>query len=206
MDTASETFKTAVDNFSKNMAIYFSSTNKPEWMTNKFIKLIAEQSDDTSTPRGSSVGDTTSSRLSQTMARHSAINAQLTGNRTITSSYRTGNLGSINSDHVTGRAIDLVGQNLGQYAVLTRQSGGFAEFHGTAGSRHLHVVPGPGAIGDAMTPSVNTMSSTAVAGTSSSGGNTYTFHINGGNSSPEEIANVVMQKIKRAESIARERS
>jgi len=206
MDTASETFKTAVDNFSKNIAIYFSSTNKPEWMTNKFIKLIAEQSDDTSTPRGSSVGDTTSSRLSQTMARHSAINAQLTGNRTITSSYRTGNLGSINSDHVTGRAIDLVGQNLGQYAVLTRQSGGFAEFHGTAGSRHLHVVPGPGAIGDAMTPSVNTMSSTAVAGTSSSGGNTYTFHINGGNSSPEEIANVVMQKIKRAESIARERS
>ena len=205
MDTASETFKTAVDNFSNNMESYFSSTNKPEWMTKKFIDFVAENSD-TSTPRGSSIGDTTSSRLSQTMARHSAINAQLTGNRTITSSYRTGNLGSINSDHVTGRAIDLVGQNLGQYAVLTRQSGGFAEFHGTAGSRHLHVVPGPGAIGDTMTPVANKMSSVAVAGSSTSGGNTYTFHINGGNSSPEEIANVVMQKIKRAEAIARERS
>lgn len=205
MDSASETFKTAVENFSTNMSSYFSSTNKPEWMTKKFIDFVAENSD-TSTPRGSSIGDTTSSRLSQTMARHSSINAQLTGNRTITSSYRTGSLGSINSDHVTGRAIDLVGQNLGQYAVLTRQAGGFAEFHGTAGSRHLHVVPGPGAIGDTMTPVSNATTPIMSASSSASGGNTYTFHINGGNSSPEEIANVVMQKIKRAESIARERS
>ena len=205
MDTASNTFKTAVDNFSSNISAYFSGTNKPEWMTQKFIDMVAKEAD-TATPRGSSVGDTTSSRLSQTMARHSAINGQLTGNRTITSSYRTGNLGSINSDHVTGRAIDLVGQNLGQYAVLTRQSGGFAEFHGTSGSRHLHVVPGPGAIGDTMTPAVNSSTPIVVPGSSTSGGNTYTFHINGGTNSPEEIANVVMQKIKRAESIARERS
>lgn len=205
MEGASDTFKTAVDNFTSTIGQYFSSTNKPEWMTQKYIDHIAANND-TSTPRGNGVGDTTSSRLSQTMARHSAINSQLTGNRIITSSYRTGNLGSINSDHVTGRAIDLVGQNLGQYAVLTRQSGGFAEFHGTAGSRHLHVVPGPGAIGDTMTPASNAIMPVMSASSSTSGGNTYTFHINGGNSSPEEIANVVMQKIKRAESIARERS
>jgi hypothetical protein len=138
------------------------------------------------------------------MARHDAINGSIAGNRSITSGYRTYNLGSLNSDHVTGRAIDLVGQNLGSYAVATRNAGGFAEFHGSGGGRHLHAVPGPGAIGDTLTPSSNQMSTTTSA-TVASGTSSYTFHINGGQNNPEQIANMVMAKIKNSEQRTRER-
>jgi hypothetical protein len=34
------------------------------------------------------------------------------------------------------------------YASLINSSGGFAEFHGSAGTRHLHVVPPPSPMGD----------------------------------------------------------
>jgi hypothetical protein len=159
---------------------------------------------DTRTPRGGSVGDTTSSRLSQTMDRHNAVNSSIAGKRTVTSSYRTYGLGSINSDHVTGRAIDLVGQNLGSYAVATRNSGGFAEFHGSGGGRHLHAVPGPGAIGDTLMPSSNQLGAPTTA-TVTAGGSSFTFHINGGQNNPEEIANMVMAKIKNVEQRVRER-
>ena len=203
MSTASDTFSTAVDTFNSNMASYFTdSAGKPEWWTKEAMKEI--MSGDTSTPRGGSIGDTTSSRLGQTMARHNAINSSIAGNRSITSGYRTYGLGSLNSDHVTGRAIDLVGQNLGSYAVATRNAGGFAEFHGSGGARHLHAVPGPGAIGDTLTPASNQMSAVTSA-TVSSGSNSFTFHINGGQNNPEEIANIVMAKIKNAEQRVRER-
>jgi hypothetical protein len=85
------------------------------------------------------------------------MNSALTGKRTVTSSYRTTGLGSINSDHVTGRAYDLVGQNLGQYQSLVRSTGGFAEFHGVNKARHLHVVPGSGAMGDNGMPVARTL-------------------------------------------------
>jgi len=157
---------------------------------------------DTRTPRSGSIGDTATSKLSQTMARHSAIDSQLTGKRTITSALRNYNLGSPSSDHVTGGAIDLVGQNLGRYATLARANGGFAEFHGSAGSRHLHVVPGAG-IGD--TTSIRNLGN---MGTSTSSGvvNYYTFEINGGNQSPEQIANAVMAKISAKQQSMQERS
>lgn len=204
MTTASDTFKTAVETFNSNMASYFTdSAGKPEWWTKEAMKEIMKG--DTNTPRGGVVGDTTTSRLSQTMARHSAINGSVAGNRSITSSYRTTGLGSMNSDHVTGRAIDLVGQNLGSYAVATRNAGGFAEFHGSGGGRHLHAVPGPEAIGDTAMPRSNQMamsSSSSVA----SGGSNYTFNINGGQSNPEEIANMVMSKIRTTEQRIRERT
>ena len=203
MSTASDTFSTAVDTFNSNMASYFTdSAGKPEWWTKEAMKEI--MGGDTSTPRGGSIGDTTSSRLGQTMARHNAINSSIAGNRSITSGYRTYGLGSLNSDHVTGRAIDLVGQNLGSYAIATRNAGGFAEFHGSGGARHLHAVPGPGAIGDTLTPASNQMSA-ATSATVSSGSNSFTFHINGGQNNPEEIANIVMAKIKNAEQRVRER-
>jgi hypothetical protein len=203
MLTASETFKTAVENFNKDMKTYFGAeADKPEWWSKEAMKEIMK--DDTSTPRGGVVGDTTSSRISQTMARHDAINGSIAGNRSITSGYRTYGLGSLNSDHVTGRAIDLVGQNLGSYAVATRNAGGFAEFHGSGGGRHLHAVPGPGAIGDTLTPSSNQMSTTTSA-TVASGTSSYTFHINGGQNNPEQIANMVMAKIKNSEQRTRER-
>ena len=202
MSTASDTFSNAVETFNSNMANYFTdSAGKPEWWSKAAMEDIMG---DTSTPRGGIVGDTTSSRLGQTMARHNSINSAIPGRRTITSGYRTVGLGSLNSDHVTGRALDIVGQNLGSYAVATRNAGGFAEFHGSGDTRHLHAVPGPGAIGDTLTPASNQMGIPTSA-TVSSGTNSFTFHINGGQNNPEEIANMVMAKIKNTEQRVRER-
>jgi hypothetical protein len=110
---------------------------------------------DTSSSRRGAVGDTRTSRaLRGTMAAHSRFNSLLTGTRNVTSSLRFDNLGSMSSDHAAGRAYDLVGQNLGQYQKLVTQAGGFAEFHGRGGSRHLHVVP---PIGGTRTSKVNTV-------------------------------------------------
>ena len=111
--------------------------------------------EDTSTPRAGRVGDTSVSKtLSRTMSRHNQFDSMLTGKRTVTSSWRDYNLGSPSSDHVTGKAYDLTGQNLGQYATMINAAGGFAEFHGAAGSRHLHVVPPAGPTGDTSTAKV----------------------------------------------------
>ena len=133
------------------------------------------------------------------------MDGMLTGSRTVTSSLRNYGLGSINSDHVTGRAYDLVGQNLGQYSSLVNAGGGFAEFHGVNGDRHLHVVPGPG-IGDTMTPVSNAQSMALPSiSTSGGGGNSYTIHVNGGKDSAEQIAQAVMQRIRSEERNNRER-
>lgn len=181
----------------------------PEWMKPEALKNALNAAgfkNDTSSPRGNRVGDTTSSRLSQTMARHSAVDGMLTGTRSITSSYRTYGLGSPSSDHVKGRAIDLVGANLGQYKVLTEKSGGFAEFHGRGASRHLHVVPGPGAIGIGDTASPMSTNPPIVVSSGASGSNNYyTFNINGSNMSPEQVANQVMAKIRDQQRAERER-
>ena len=90
----SKTFTTAVDSFVKNMDLIFK-------------KYIGEPDPnaDTSSSRRGRIGDTVSSRLEQTMARHSAMNSQITGQRSITSSYRTFGLGSPSSDHIRGRRI-----------------------------------------------------------------------------------------------------
>jgi hypothetical protein len=134
------------------------------------------------------------------------MDASLTGKRTVTSSYRTTGLGSINSDHVTGRAYDLVGQNLGQYQTLAKAGGGFAEFHGTNASRHLHVVPGPGAIGDRSVPIASSNKQPAMAMSGGGGDTNYSFSIQGGdNASPQQIAEAVMIKLKQIERSNRER-
>lgn len=179
-------------------------TEPPEWWSN-----LPKKDGDTSTPRGSRIGDTTSSKLSQTMSRHASMNGMLTGKRTVTSAYRTFGLGSMNSDHVTGRAYDLTGQNLGQYQSLVRAGGGFAEYHGINRNRHLHVVPGPG-IGDSASPvSVapnQTSQSMYSGGGGGGGGNTYQFYVTGTqNASANEIAEMVMQKVKQTERSNRER-
>jgi hypothetical protein len=178
-------------------------TQPPEWWS------TLPKDGDTSTPRGSGIGDTTSSKLSQTMGRHSAMDGMLTGKRTVTSAYRNFGLGSINSDHVTGRAYDLVGQNLGQYQSLVKAGGGFAEYHGINRDRHLHVVPGPG-IGDSSSPTPvapNQTSRGLYPGSSGGGGgNTYQFYVTGTqNASANEIAEIVMQKVKQTERSNRER-
>lgn len=197
--TASEGLKSAVEEFNGYLDGFFESMqDKPEWWSIEAMKKIMTGSD-TSSPRG----DTTSSRLSQTMARHASMDSQLTGKRSITSAYRTHNLGSINSDHVTGRAYDLTGQNLGAYSRLVHENGGFAEFHGTQANRHLHVVPARA--GDTSSPMAPIGMSTMSTG---SGGSTNYFNIeiNGATQSPEAIANMVMAKIAEKERNARERS
>jgi hypothetical protein len=177
--------------------------NMPEWFTKEAFEEVMK---DTHTPRGGNIGDTTSSKLATTMGRHSAMDASLTGKRTVTSSYRTTGLGSINSDHVTGRAYDLVGQNLGQYQTLAKAGGGFAEFHGTNASRHLHVVPGPGAIGDRSVPIASSNKQPAMAMSGGGGDTNYSFSIQGGdNASPQQIAEAVMIKLKQIERSNRER-
>ena len=206
LSEASEEIKNATTKLIGQMDEFFrrDKENTPEWFTKEaFEALIA----DTSTPRGGNIGDTTSSKLATTMGRHSAMDASLTGKRTVTSSYRTTGLGSVNSDHVTGRAYDLVGQNLGQYQTLAKAGGGFAEFHGTNASRHLHVVPGPGAIGDNSTPVASSNKQPSMAMSGGGGDTNYSFHIQGGNNaSPQEIANLVIMKVKEIERSNRERS
>lgn len=121
-------------------------TDVPDWWAqglkienNKIIPA------DTRTPRRGKFGDTAvSKRLRSTLGAHASMNGMLTGKRTITSAFRTTNLGSMNSDHAAGAAYDLTGQNLGQYAKMVRSRGGFAEFHGVNANRHLHVVPRTG--------------------------------------------------------------
>jgi hypothetical protein len=195
----------ALEEFNKLVKGFFTGpSGGPDWWNKGLIyddeSKTLKPPGDTSTPRAGGIGDTSTSKLSQTMSRHAAMNSQITGKRTVTSSLRNYALGSINSDHATGSAYDLVGQNLGQYAKLVHANGGFAEFHGAMANRHLHVVPGAG-IGDTTTMR-------PVSSMSSGGGNTtnyYSFEINGSNASPEEIANRVMAKIDARERSNRER-
>jgi hypothetical protein len=180
--------------------------DRPDWYTVEFAKAIADgKLQDTHSPRGKGIGDTTSSRLGQTMGRHSAMDGMLTGKRTMTSAYRTNNLGSINSDHVTGRAYDLVGANLGAYQRLATANGGFAEFHGYGGTRHLHVVPGGGPYGDTGYPA---KTSTAPAMASGGGGGiSINMNVTGGpNASAEEIATIAVRKMKTQIDNVRQRS
>lgn len=77
----------------------------------------------------------------QAMSAHAAITSALSGGVSIRSSLRTTNLGSPNSDHLSGRALDLTGRGTNSYARMVKSMGGFAAFHGSGADRHLHVVP-----------------------------------------------------------------
>lgn len=198
------TYQGIIDMFSE----FFNKRDaRPDWMTAEFIKLAYDNMQkDTYSPRGKGIGDTTSSRLSQTLARHSSMDGMLTGKRTMTSSYRTYGLGSMNSDHVTGRAYDLIGQNLGQYQSLVRANGGFAEFHGVNGTRHLHVVPGRGPYGE-TSPKITAPMVMANAG-SGGGNNIYiTQNIQAGpNASATEVAKIAVREMKLVLDNERQRS
>ena len=155
---------------------------------------------DTSTPRG----DTASSRLGRTLSRHNYFNSMFAGKRNITSAYRTNMLGSINSDHVTGKAYDLTGDNLGAYATMVNRMGGFAEFHGTGGARHLHVVPGETPAGDATAPYMSGPVSTMQTGSTS---NTYNVVVNAApGMDVNALASAVMDRIQKVERQTAERS
>ena len=163
---------------------------------------ITEQIKDTKFPKSNSVGDT-ATNLSKTLDAHDRLDTGA-GNRLITSSYRNYSLGSSNSDHVNGRAYDLVGDNLISYRDAVQRDGGFAQFHGDTQNRHLHVVP---RIGDSMSPAYAMVAGVGSATSSqSSGAPVYNITVNGAGSNPEEIANMVMHKIKVNEKISKERS
>tara|TARA_Y100001949_G_scaffold123023_1_gene104801 strand:+ start:103 stop:2199 length:2097 start_codon:yes stop_codon:yes gene_type:complete len=151
---------------------------------------------------GAGVSDTkhpfgdTSSNLTGTLAAHGRISGGLPGKRTITSGYRNYALGSSNSDHVNGRALDIVGDNLGAYQRGIKSGGGYAEFHGGGRSRHLHTVP---AIGD------TSMSKGGLG--SASNTNNYNINVTGGpNANSQEVATLVMNEIKNLDRSNRERS
>jgi hypothetical protein len=201
-----ESLRTVFDNFMSEYKIFFKSeATTPEWFTaESFKELVAAIKSDTSSPRGKGIGDTTSSRLAQTLGRHNMMDGALVGKRTITSAYRTTGLGSPSSDHIMGRAYDLVGQNLGGYSKMVHANGGFAEFHGTNANRHLHVVPGAG-MGDTMVP--QRMSGPSSSGIGSTTNNNYTINVEAGpNATAEQIAAITMKKIKLMQDNQRQRS
>lgn len=163
--------------------------------------IITEFGNDTKSPRA--LGDT-GSNLSNTLMSHNALSSSIPGKRTVTSSYRNFALGSLKSDHLTGNALDLVGDNLVSYRDKVQKSGGFAEFHGGLGSgRHLHVVPSIRPVGDNGMPvaSVETMST---GGSNISVSNT--FNISGVEGSKEELAKFIVTKINASIRDAKERS
>jgi hypothetical protein len=149
-------------------------------------------------------GDTASPRrnMLNTMGKHSAFDAQIAGNRTVTSGFRTNALGSMSSDHAAGRAYDLVGQNLGLYGQAINKAGGFSEFHGNGSARHLHVVPGNGPVGDTATPYMGA----PVIGSSSSSTSNVNLVINAApNMDINALASEVMYQIERAQRSRNER-
>jgi len=190
----------------------------PGWW-NEYPAWWKDPPPDTSTPRAKAIGDTATSRLRGTLNKHRMIDSAIPGKRRVTSAMRNFNLGSINSDHVTGNAYDLTGQNLGKYAYTVQANGGLAEFHGWGSSRHLHVVPGmdplgrwfedykwgrelAGKTGDTPTPAVPKMT----AATSVSGATyNYAVNVNGTNADPNQIADAVINKIQRMERDRKER-
>jgi hypothetical protein len=204
IDVMSESEQAILEGLTKQwgeIAKSMSTGSAPNWFkdTPTWWSNAPSWYGDTSSPKNLKPHDTPTSRVQQTLARHRAIDSTITGKRTVTSSLRNFNLGSLGSDHATGNAYDLVGQNLGAYSVAVKRSGGFAEFHGGQANRHLHVVPGTG---DTAMPSV-------VGVRSASGGpisNSYNITINGTNQDPEAIANAVMEKIKRSQRSLNERA
>jgi hypothetical protein len=186
-------------------AIGSGFSDKPDWWTGRpgWWGNDGTGTDDTSSPRASTVGDTVSSRLGRTMSRHNQFNSMLTGKRTITSAWRNHSLGSPSSDHVTGNAYDLTGQNLGQYSSLIKNAGGFAEFHGAAGSRHLHVVPPAGPSGDTGTSRIG-MAAPMALPQPSGGAVTINVYASEGQNE-QEIARMVMDEINRSQRNYKER-
>ena len=153
-------------------------------------------------------GDTASpkSNLMRTMGTHSMIDAMISGNRQVTSGYRTHNLGSSNSDHVNGLALDITGDNLGAYATAMRSAGGFAELHGSGSSRHLHVVP-PMAMGDTPSPQAPMLPSLAQRNTGKVGRVTNNITVNPAPGMSEAVlAKAVAREIGRMNTDAMERS
>lgn len=193
---------TAFDNkpeiFEGEAPQWWGDMKKYKWQAKDNTLQLVEG--DTRTSRRGRIGDTSTSRaLRGTMAAHAKFNSLLTGKRTVTSALRFDNLGSMSSDHAAGRAYDLTGDNLGQYQKMISNAGGFAEFHGWAGSRHLHVVP---PIGNTRTPR-----SSLVAGTAGTMNQNVTLNVYGAPGQSETaIARQVVAALEQQQRAYRERT
>ena len=157
-------------------------------------------------PRGNrftaGVNDTRTSRFQRTMQTHAALNGRFGGRRTVTSGMRDWNLGSLNSDHATGGAFDLTGDNLLAYGKAVRDSGGFAEIHGGTGDRHLHVVPG---VGDTYAP--QPVAARQAANFSAAPAGPITVNVYGSEGqSVQALADEVMDRLERKQRSNSERS
>jgi hypothetical protein len=195
--TNEELLRASIDDLSLGMVKWVDSGDTFTTAVGKFDTaaqmIIDELSGDTASPRRN---------MLNTMGKHSAFDAQIAGNRTVTSGFRTNALGSMSSDHAAGRAYDLVGQNLGLYGQAINKAGGFAEFHGNGSARHLHVVPGNGPVGDTATPYMGA----PIMAPSSSSNSTVNLVINATpNMDVNALASEVMYQIERAQRSRNER-
>lgn len=181
----------------KNIAVHIDGTIKFD-QEGKIVTASINAMDARKQGMQGPTGDTASSRLQRTLARHAMFSSSVPGNQTITSSLRNFNLGSPSSDHATGAAYDLTGDNLGQYAQMVNSSGGFAEFHGSAGSRHLHVVPPQS--GDTSSPMAGSSTASTVT-------NHYSIQVVAkDDATAREVAQIVMRELDARERSRRERT
>jgi hypothetical protein len=156
---------------------------------------------DTNSPRAGRFGDT-ASRFQRTMQSHAALNGRFGGRRSVTSGVRDFALGSLNSDHTTGAAFDLTGDNLLAYGKAVRDSGGFAEMHGGTSDRHLHVVPG---VGDTYAP--QPVAARQAANFSAAPAGPITLNVYGAEGqSVQALADEVMNRLERKQRSNSERS
>lgn len=121
---------------------------------------------------GGLLGDTATSRarggggsLGSTMAAHAQATAATGARPRITNALvGGGGHGPGSGDHQRGRALDLTGKGLARYGRYIRAQGGYAAFHGSGSTRHLHAVPA--AAGD----TVHSRARTRVAAGGGAGG------------------------------------
>jgi hypothetical protein len=192
--TNEELLRASIDDLSLGMVAWKDSGDAFSLAVDKFDQAAQKIIDgDTASPRRN---------MLNTMGKHSAFDAQIAGNRTVTSGFRTNALGSMSSDHAAGRAYDLVGQNLGLYGQAINKAGGFSEFHGNGSARHLHVVPGSGPVGDTATPYMGA----PIMRPSSSSTSNVNLVINAApNMDVNALASEVMYQIERAQRSRNER-
>jgi hypothetical protein len=208
LENGTDTFEKAVNKFAEAVGLFDPKTGTD--LTPRGTPTAAEQAAidaSAAIARGEPVfdfqGDTFSPKrnLVNTLSQHGRFDMGIAGSRSITSAFRTNNLGSMSSDHAAGRAYDLTGNNLGLYKTSVLDSGGYADFHGAGGSRHLHVVPPEGPVGDRTTPYMGSMVS--------SGGSSefnYNITVNASEGMDEmALADLVVERIERKQRMMSER-
>ena len=150
---------------------------------------------DTHSPRVRARGFAAHGTFSATLGMHHALGA---GGIRIASGQRNHHLGSPNSAHRRGNALDLVGSGLPSYAQRLVSAGGYAAFHGSGESRHLHAeYP----IGDNASPRISAGSSGHAGDTVT---NNYTFNLTGSNLSAGDLEGAMHRFVNKRERDRRE--